>query len=100
MFRACGIGTCADFVHLRGILAARPVATSPGYALEVPYPLCDSEPPRSAASMPSLLRFLTAIAIIFGICYGVLWALATFVNPKQREITVTVPPDKFVKQPR
>jgi hypothetical protein len=49
--------------------------------------------------MPSLLRFLTVIAIIFGIGYGVLWALATFIHPKPREITVTVPPDKFVKQP-
>ena len=49
--------------------------------------------------MPSLLRFLTVVAIIFGICYGALWAVATFVNPKPREITVTVPPDKFVKQP-
>jgi hypothetical protein len=51
------------------------------------------------ASMPSLLRFLTVVAIIFGIGYGALWAVATFVNPKPREITVTVPPDKFVKQP-
>ena len=49
--------------------------------------------------MPSLLRFLTVIAIIFGVGYGVLWSLATFVTPKPREITVTVPPDKFVKQP-
>ncbi len=49
--------------------------------------------------MPSLLRFITVIGIIFGICYGVLWSLATFVHPKQREITVTVPPEKFVKQP-
>jgi len=47
--------------------------------------------------MPSLLRFLTVLAIIFGIGYGVLWALATFIHPKPREITVTVPPDKFVK---
>ena len=47
--------------------------------------------------MPSLLRFLTVLAIIFGIGYAVLWTLATFVNPKPREISVTVPPDKFVK---
>jgi len=49
--------------------------------------------------MPSLLRFLMVIGIIFGVGYGVLWSLATFVTPKPREITVTVPPDKFVKQP-
>jgi hypothetical protein len=50
--------------------------------------------------MPSLLRFLTVIAIIVGLGYGVIFALATFIDPKPREITVTVPPDKFVKQPR
>ncbi|HEU5272704.1 MAG TPA: histidine kinase [Xanthobacteraceae bacterium] len=47
--------------------------------------------------MPSLLRLLTVIGIIFAIGYGAIYALATFVNPKPRVITVTVPPDKFVK---
>jgi hypothetical protein len=56
--------------------------------------------PPEASSMPSLLRFLTVIGIIFGVCYAAVWALATFVDPKPREITVTIPPDKFVKQPR
>jgi hypothetical protein len=50
--------------------------------------------------MPSLLRFLTVIGIIFGVCYGAIWAVATFVDPKPREITVTIPPDRFVKQQR
>ena len=50
--------------------------------------------------MPSLLRFLTVIGVIVGLGYAVIFALATFVEPKPREITVTVPPDKFVKQPR
>ncbi len=56
---------------------------------------------RKAATitMPSLLRFLTVIGIIFAIGYGAIYALATFVNPKPRVITVTVRPDKFVKQP-
>jgi hypothetical protein len=49
--------------------------------------------------MPSLLRFLTVVGIIFGVCYGAIYALATLVDPKPREITVTIPPDKFVKQP-
>jgi len=47
--------------------------------------------------MPSLLRFLTVIGIIFGICYGVIWALATYVDPKPREITVTIPQDRLLK---
>ena len=48
--------------------------------------------------MPSLLRFLMVIGIIFGLAYAAIFALATLVDPKPRDITVTVPPDKFVKQ--
>ena len=38
--------------------------------------------------MPSLFRFLTVVAVIGGIVYGVIFALANFVNPKPREMTV------------
>ncbi|MEA2869679.1 MAG: hypothetical protein QOE39_4394 [Bradyrhizobium sp.] len=48
--------------------------------------------------MPSLFRFLTAVAIIGGIGYGVVFALANFVNPKPREMTFTIPADKFLKK--
>jgi len=48
--------------------------------------------------MPSLLRFLAIVGIIGGIGYGAMYALATYVDPKPREITVTVPQDRFVKQ--
>jgi hypothetical protein len=48
--------------------------------------------------MPSLLRFLTVIAIIAGLGYAAVFALATLVDPKPRDITVTVPQDRFVKQ--
>jgi hypothetical protein len=48
--------------------------------------------------MPSLFRFLTAVAVIAGIVYGVIFALANFVNPKSREMTVTIPADKFLKK--
>jgi hypothetical protein len=48
--------------------------------------------------MPSLFRFLTVVAIIGGIVYGALFALANFVTPKSREMTVTIPPDKFLKK--
>ncbi|MEH2564319.1 MULTISPECIES: histidine kinase [unclassified Bradyrhizobium] len=48
--------------------------------------------------MPSLFRFLTVVAVIAGIIYGIIFALANFVNPKPREITVTIPADKFLKK--
>jgi hypothetical protein len=48
--------------------------------------------------MPSLFRFLTVVAIIVGVAYGAIYALANFVNPKPREMTVTIPPDKFLKK--
>jgi len=48
--------------------------------------------------MPSLFRFLTVVAVIAGIIYGAIFALANFVTPKPREITVTIPADKFLKK--
>ena len=48
--------------------------------------------------MPSLFRFLTVVAIIGGIAYGVIFALANFVTPKPREMSFTIPADKFLKK--
>jgi hypothetical protein len=48
--------------------------------------------------MPSLFRFLTVVAIIAGVVYGVIFTLANFVNPKPREMTVTIPADRFLKK--
>jgi hypothetical protein len=50
--------------------------------------------------MPSLFRLLLVLGIIAGIGYAIVFALATFVDPKTREISVTVSPDKFIKQQR
>jgi hypothetical protein len=47
--------------------------------------------------MPSLLRFLTIVAVLVGVVFGGVYALAHFVQPKPREITVSVPPDRFFK---
>jgi hypothetical protein len=47
--------------------------------------------------MPSLFRLLTIIAIISAAVYGGVYALAHFVQPKPREISVSIPPDKFFK---
>jgi hypothetical protein len=48
--------------------------------------------------MPSLFRFLTVVAVIVGIVYGVIFALANFVNPKPREMSISIPADKFLKK--
>jgi hypothetical protein len=47
--------------------------------------------------MPTLFRFLVTIGIIVGIIYGAMFALVTFVEPKQGEMTVRVPLDKLNK---
>jgi hypothetical protein len=47
--------------------------------------------------MPSLFRFLTVVVILCAAIYGSLYSLAHFVQPKPREITVAIPPDKFFK---
>ena len=56
--------------------------------------------PHGFAAMPSLIRLLAVVAVIFGLAYGAMFALATLVDPRPREIVVTVPPDRFVKQQR
>jgi hypothetical protein len=49
--------------------------------------------------MPSLFRFLVVVGLLGALAYGAVFSLATFVQYKPREIVVTVPPDKFLKQP-
>ncbi|HEY0329552.1 MAG TPA: histidine kinase [Rhodopseudomonas sp.] len=48
--------------------------------------------------MPSLFRFLTIVAVIGGLIYGAIFALANLVTPKPREMTVTIQADKFLKK--
>jgi phage shock protein PspC (stress-responsive transcriptional regulator) len=47
--------------------------------------------------MPSLVRFLAVIGVLVGLVYGVIYALASFVEPTTREMTVTVPRDVLNK---
>jgi bacteriorhodopsin len=51
-----------------------------------------------AATMPSLFRFLMFLGLIGGLAYGAVFSLANFVKYQPREIIVTIPPGKFVKQ--
>ena len=56
-------------------------------------------PVARGAILPSLIRFLTVIGIIAALIYGGMFALTLFFDPKPREITVSVPPERFIKQP-
>ncbi len=47
--------------------------------------------------MPSLMRLLTVVGLIAALGYGAMFALATFVDPRTREMVVNVPPERFVK---
>lgn len=41
--------------------------------------------------MPSLFRFLLVVGVLGALGYGAIFSLATFTDPKPREITVTIP---------
>lgn len=45
--------------------------------------------------MPSLIRFLVVVGVLAGLAYGGLYALANYVEPKPREMTIRVPAEKF-----
>lgn len=45
--------------------------------------------------MPTLFRFVTVIAIVVGLVYAAMFALATFVSPRQTEMVVPVPIDQL-----
>jgi hypothetical protein len=48
-------------------------------------------------NMPSLFRFLVFLGLLVGLGYGAVFSLATFVKYQPREIVVTIPPDRFLK---
>jgi hypothetical protein len=48
--------------------------------------------------MPSLFRVLLVVGIVGGVGYAAMYLLANYVDPKTREMSVTVPPDHFVKR--
>ena len=45
--------------------------------------------------MPTLFRFLAVLAVIAGLGFAAMFALATFVEPEPREMTVTIPSSKL-----
>jgi hypothetical protein len=47
--------------------------------------------------MPSLFRLLVFLGMLGGIAYGALYSLAQYGEMNPREITITVTPDKYIK---
>jgi hypothetical protein len=41
--------------------------------------------------MPSLIRFLVVCGVLVGLAYGGMYALATLVEPQEREMRVKIP---------
>lgn len=41
--------------------------------------------------MPTLFRFLLIIAVLAGLAFAAMFALATLVEPQPRDMTVTIP---------
>ena len=48
--------------------------------------------------MPTLFRFVSFIIFMVGLAYGSMFALATFVKPRQSELTIRIPPEKLNPQ--
>jgi len=47
--------------------------------------------------MPSLIRLLMVLGLLGGFAYGAMFALANFVQPKQREMSITIPAQRLAK---
>ena len=45
--------------------------------------------------MPTLVRFLVVLAILAGLGFAAVVALATLVQPDIRQITIAIPPDRL-----
>ncbi|MGL4489079.1 MAG: histidine kinase [Rhizobiaceae bacterium] len=49
--------------------------------------------------MPSLIRLIIVLAILAGLGYAGMFALATFVKPEQSEMIIRIPADKLNTKP-
>lgn len=50
---------------------------------------------RGSTDVPTLFRFLATLAILAGLVFAGMFALATFVEPTPREMSVTIPASKL-----
>ena len=49
------------------------------------------------APMPTIFRFAVVAAVIAGLGFGALYALATLLEPAPREVVVPVPPSRYAQ---
>lgn len=49
--------------------------------------------------MPTLVRFLTTVAVLAALVYGAMLLLVATVKPRQAEISVRVPLDRLEQKP-
>ncbi|MBN8965533.1 MAG: histidine kinase [Rhizobiales bacterium] len=47
--------------------------------------------------MPSLFRFLIIVGLLGGFVYAGIFSLAELIEPQPRQMTVTISPDKMIK---
>jgi hypothetical protein len=45
--------------------------------------------------VPTLIRLIVSLVVLAGIVYAAMFALATFVEPRQKNITVDIPTDRL-----
>ncbi len=45
--------------------------------------------------MPTVFRFLIVVAVLAGLAFAGMFALATLVEPQPREMTVTIPSSRL-----
>jgi len=49
--------------------------------------------------MPTLIRLIVILLILVGIGYGAMFALVTFVQPRDKDVTIRIPARDLVPQP-
>jgi hypothetical protein len=49
--------------------------------------------------MPTLVRFLVTIGVVAALVFATMFALATFVTPRQTEMTIDIPLDRLNIKP-
>ena len=74
----------------RRIAARRSLAKRP-----VPQHIGRARLPAFGTDLPSLIRFIVTLAVLAGLVYAGMFALATFVEPDTREMKVRIPQSKL-----